>query len=141
MVVLGTCCLRNLFRPQRFDGIDPAGASRGEPKGEQADRADRQGDAHVDERIVGHRAAEELFQRTSEPVAAADRLRSLSGPAESVRAAQMFLDGLDPAAIALRALPSVAVWELRQVKSSQGGKYQAALGEVLGLIREGLRPA
>jgi hypothetical protein len=77
----------------------------------------------------------------SQAVAAAERLRSASVSAEAARAATMFLDGLDPAAIALRALPSVAVWELRQVKSSQGGKYQSALGEVLGLIREGLQPA
>jgi hypothetical protein len=42
----------------------------------------------------------------------------------------MFLDGLDPAAI---------VWELRQVKSSQGGIYQAALVEVLAMIRAGIR--
>lgn len=68
----------------------------------------------------------------SHVVAAAERLRSASVSAEAARAATMFLEGLDPAAI---------VWELRQVKSSQGGKYQAALGEVLALIREGLRPA
>jgi hypothetical protein len=41
----------------------------------------------------------------------------------------MFFDGRDPAAI---------VWELRGVKSSQGGKYQAALSEVLSLIRQGI---
>jgi hypothetical protein len=64
-------------------------------------------------------------------VARAERLRSAAVSAEAARAAQLFLDGRDPAAI---------VWELRRVRSSQGGKYQAALGEVLGLIREGLRP-
>jgi hypothetical protein len=68
----------------------------------------------------------------SQAVAMAARLRGASVSAEAARAAQMFLDGLDPAAI---------VWELRQVRSSQGGKYQAALGEVLALIRDGLRPA
>jgi hypothetical protein len=44
----------------------------------------------------------------------------------------MFMEGADPAAI---------VWELRGVKSSQGGKYQAALTEVLDLIRQGMRGA
>jgi len=67
----------------------------------------------------------------SQAVAGAERLRGASVSAEAARAATMFLDGLDPAAI---------VWELRQVRSSQGGKYQAALGEVLSLIRDGLRP-
>jgi hypothetical protein len=66
----------------------------------------------------------------SQAVAAAERLRSASVPAEAARAAQMFLDGLDPAAI---------VWELRQVRSSQGGKYQVALVEVLAMIRAGIR--
>jgi hypothetical protein len=69
--------------------------------------------------------------RDSQVVARGERLRSAAVSAEAARAAQLFLDGLDPAAI---------VWELRQVKSNQGGKYQAALGEVLALIREGLRP-
>lgn len=68
----------------------------------------------------------------SQLVAGAARLPSASLSAESARAAQLFLDGLDPAAI---------VWELRQVRSNQGGKYQAALGEVLELLREGLRSA
>jgi hypothetical protein len=65
----------------------------------------------------------------SQVVAAAERLQSASVSAEAARAASMFLDGLDPAAI---------VWELRQVRSNQGGKYQAALHEVLGLIRAGI---
>ena len=68
----------------------------------------------------------------SQLVAGAARLPSASLSAESARAAQLFLDGLDPAAI---------IWELRQVRSNQGGKYQAALGEVLELLREGLRSA
>jgi hypothetical protein len=65
----------------------------------------------------------------SQGVAEDERLRSASVSAEAARAATLFLDGLDPAAI---------VWELRQVRSNQGGKYQAALSEVLGLIRVGL---
>jgi hypothetical protein len=66
----------------------------------------------------------------SQSVAEAERLRSAAVSAEAARAATLFLDGLDPAAI---------VWELRQVRSNQGGKYQSALAEVLTLIREGLR--
>ena len=66
----------------------------------------------------------------SQVVATTARLRSASLSAEAARAAQLFLDGLDPAAI---------VWELRQVRSSQGGKYQVALVEVLAMIRAGIR--
>jgi hypothetical protein len=44
----------------------------------------------------------------------------------------MFMAGADPAAI---------VWEMRRVKSSQGSKYQAALADVLKLVRKGMRGA
>jgi hypothetical protein len=60
----------------------------------------------------------------SQVVAEAERLRGAAVSAEAARAATLPLDGLDPAAI---------VWELRQVRSNQGGKYQSALAmEALG---------
>jgi len=40
------------------------------------------------------------------------------------------MDGLDPAAI---------VWELRQIRSNEGKRYQMALSECLALVRTGLR--
>lgn len=40
-----------------------------------------------------------------------------------------------------RADPAMIVWEPRGVKSSQGGKYQAILAEVLNLVRERMRGA
>jgi hypothetical protein len=68
----------------------------------------------------------------SQRVAAGDWLPSAAVSAEARRAATMFMEGADPAVI---------VWELRGVKSSQGGKYQATLAEVLNLVREGMRGA
>jgi hypothetical protein len=62
--------------------------------------------------------------------ATTERLRSAPVRAEAARVAQMFVDGMNPADI---------VRELRGVKSSEGGKYQAALSEVLNLLREGMR--
>jgi hypothetical protein len=59
-----------------------------------------------------------------------ERLHSAPIRAEAARVAQMFVDGMNPADI---------VRELRGVKSSEGGKYQAALSEVLNLLREGMR--
>jgi hypothetical protein len=50
--------------------------------------------------------------------------------AEARRAAALFFDGADPAAIVLA---------LRGVKSSEGKRYQTALAEILALIREGAR--
>jgi hypothetical protein len=59
-----------------------------------------------------------------------ERLHSAPIRAEAARVAQMFVDGMNPADI---------VRELRGVKSNEGGKYQAALSEVLNLLREGMR--
>lgn len=56
--------------------------------------------------------------------------RAQVASAEAARAAALFLAGNDPAAI---------VAELRGVKSNEGKRYQLALQEVLGLIREGVR--
>lgn len=50
-------------------------------------------------------------------------------PAEARRAAALFLDGSDPAAI---------VMALRGIKSSEGKRYQTALAEILNLVRAGL---
>lgn len=50
--------------------------------------------------------------------------------AEAMRAASLFMGGMDPAAI---------VQELRGVRSSEGKRYQTALSEILGLVREGLK--
>lgn len=71
----------------------------------------------------------------SHRVARADLATGASGrhptvSAEAARAAALFLAGSDPAAI---------VAELRGVKSNEGKRYQMALHEVLGLIREGVR--
>ena len=49
--------------------------------------------------------------------------------AEARRLARLFLEGKDPAVI---------VAELRGIKSNEGKRYQIALAEVLGLIRQGL---
>lgn len=68
----------------------------------------------------------------SQTVATGEWLPAASVSAEARRAAAMFMEGADPAVI---------VWELRGVKSSQGGKYQATLAEVLNLVREGMRGA
>lgn len=59
-----------------------------------------------------------------------DVASSAPASAEAARAAQMFMNGADPAAIVL---------ELRGVKASDGGRrYQKALAEVLDLIRQGM---
>jgi hypothetical protein len=66
----------------------------------------------------------------SQSVAAAEWLRSAPASAEAARAASLFLGGMDLSQI---------IWELRGVRSSQGGKYQAALAEVQQLVRAGMR--
>jgi hypothetical protein len=65
----------------------------------------------------------------SQMVAEADWLRTAPASAEAARAASLFLGGMDLSAI---------VWELRGVRSSQGGKYQVALAEVQALLRAAL---
>jgi len=55
---------------------------------------------------------------------------SAPASAEAKHAAQMFMEGADPAAIVLA---------LRNVRSSEGKRYQVALAEVLNLVREGMR--
>jgi hypothetical protein len=52
--------------------------------------------------------------------------------AEAKRAAQMFMEGADPAAIVLA---------LRNVRTNEGKRYQTALADVLNLVREGMRGA
>ena len=66
---------------------------------------------------------------SSHVVATAERLPAASVSPEARRAVELFMRGLDPAAIVL---------ELRGVKSSEGGRYQKALAEVLELIRQGM---
>lgn len=68
----------------------------------------------------------------SQSVATPEWLPTAPASAEARRAAAMFMEGADPAVI---------VYELRGVKSSQGGKYQATLAEVLNLVRDGMRGA
>ena len=67
--------------------------------------------------------------QSSQFVATAERLPSATVSPEARRAIELFMRGLDPAAIVL---------ELRGIKSSEGGRYQKALAEVLELIRQGI---
>jgi len=46
------------------------------------------------------------------------------------RAAQMFMEGADPAAIVLA---------LRGIRTNEGRRYQVALADVLDLVRAGMR--
>jgi hypothetical protein len=57
--------------------------------------------------------------------------RAPAPSADAARAAGLFLDGNDLAAVVLA---------LRGVKSSEGRRYQVAAAEVQQLIREGLAP-
>ncbi len=57
---------------------------------------------------------------------------SAPASAEAKRAATIFMEGADPAAIVLA---------LRGVRSNEGKRYQVALAEVLNLVREGMRGA
>ena len=65
----------------------------------------------------------------SQNVATSEWLPSAAASPEAARAAQLFMQGIDPAAIVL---------ELRGITSREGGKYQKALAEVLDLIRQGM---
>ena len=72
---------------------------------------------------------------SSQFVASEDRLQSAAerakpASAEARRAAALFMGGM--------SRPADLVWELRKVKSSEGGRYQAALVEVMELVREGV---
>lgn len=65
----------------------------------------------------------------SQMVATAEQATSASVSPEAARAAQLFMSGLDPAEIVL---------QLRNIRSSEGRRYQVALAEVLELIRQGI---
>ena len=62
--------------------------------------------------------------------AEAERLHSATASAEALRAARLFMEGLDPSKI---------VQELRGISSKQGAKYQQALAEIHELIRDGVQ--
>lgn len=72
----------------------------------------------------------QMVAKPNQATTAVQRPGSLSP--EAVRAAGLFVAGASPADV---------VKELRGVSSSQGRAYQAALGEVLQLIRDGMRGA
>ena len=71
-------------------------------------------------------------QNGSQMVANSNQATSAPASPEAARALQLFMQGLDPAAIVL---------ELRGIKSSEGRRYQSALAEVIELIRQALRGA
>lgn len=66
----------------------------------------------------------------SQSVANGDLATSAPASAEARRAAALFMEGADPAAIVL---------QLRGVRSSEGKRYQTALADVLELVRQGMR--
>ncbi len=79
----------------------------------------------------GSRNVAEIGQKVATakwPIAAAESDKTPS--AEAAYAAALFMAGKQPAEI---------VEELRGINSKQGGRYQAALVEILNLIREGMR--
>ena len=80
-------------------------------------------------RAFGFAAVATSKPQSSQVVATAERLPTASVSPEARRAIELFMRGLDPAAIVL---------ELRGIKSSEGGRYQKALTEVLELIRAGI---
>ena len=68
----------------------------------------------------------------SHMVASDNQATSAPESPEAARAMQLFMQGLDPAAIVL---------ELRGIKSNEGRRYQQALAEVLELLRGAVRGA
>jgi hypothetical protein len=74
----------------------------------------------------------ERMPNGSQAVASGVLATSAPASAEAKRAAQMFMEGADPAAIVLA---------LRNVRTSEGRRYQVALADVLNLVREGMRGA
>ena len=66
----------------------------------------------------------------SHMVASDNQATSAPESPEAARAMQLFMQGLDPAAIVL---------ELRGIKSSEGRRYQQVLAEVLELLRGAVR--
>ena len=80
-------------------------------------------------RPFGFAGVATAMPQSSQIVATAERLPTAAVSPEARRAVELFMRGMDPAAI---------VAELRGVKSSEGGRYQKALAEVLELIRQGM---
>jgi hypothetical protein len=66
---------------------------------------------------------------TSEAATSASQSGKTPSP-EALRAAQLFMATSNPAEV---------VYQMRGVKSNQGGKYQQALVEVMALVREGVQ--
>lgn len=81
------------------------------------------------DRPFGFQPVANHMPESSQNVATSEWLPSAAVSPEAARAAQLFMQGLDPAAIVL---------ELRGITSREGGKYQKALAEVLDLIRQGM---
>jgi hypothetical protein len=83
----------------------------------------------TNDRPFGFAPVANHMPESSQNVATTEWLPSAAASPEAARAAQLFMQGLDPAAIVL---------ELRGITSREGGKYQKALAEVLDLIRQGM---
>ena len=81
------------------------------------------------DRPFGFQSVANYMPESSQNVATSEWLPSAAVSPEAARAAQLFMQGLDPAAIVL---------ELRGITSREGGKYQKALVEILDLIRRGM---
>ena len=84
----------------------------------------------TDDRPFGFAGVAKPKPDCSQVVATEKWLPSAAASPEAARAAGLFMQGLDPAEIVL---------QLRGVRSSEGGRYQKALAEVLELIRQGMR--
>ena len=84
------------------------------------------------DRPFGFQAVATGMPDGSHVVASDNQATSAPESPEAARAMQLFMQGLDPAAIVL---------ELRGIKSSEGRRYQQALAEVLELLRGAVRGA
>ena len=81
------------------------------------------------DRPFGFQSSADRKPNGSQTVAKHNQATTALGSPEAARAAQLFMQGLDPAEIVL---------QLRGIKSSEGRRYQTALAEVLELIRHGM---
>ena len=82
------------------------------------------------DRPFGFQAVATCMPDGSQMVASDNQATSAPESPEAARAMQLFMQGLDPAAIVL---------ELRGIKSSEGRRYQQVLAEVLELLRGAVR--